>query len=100
MTELNNDIESKYNKLADKICKEAVLEFKQAKGNREEKRKACCQYFKRGNRAGFSQEELIDFLGISTPSILSLADYTEDEELEIMVLIGEISDSEVANALI
>lgn len=92
----NNFIELKQNEEIDRIIHESVLEFKQVIG-KEEKRKACCRYFKRGIQAGLSQEELIDFLGMSDPSILFLSGYTEEEELEIMELIGEISDSEIAN---
>ena len=86
MTKIN--IELEYKELVDRISCEAVLEFTQARENIEEMRKACCQYFKRGIQEGLSQGELIDFLGISTPSILSLSGYTEEEESEIMELLG------------
>ena len=86
-----------YDELVDRISHEAILDFKQAASSIDEQRKACCRYLKCGIHEGLSQEELIDFLGISSPSILSLAGYTEEEEITVMELLGEISDYEIAN---
>lgn len=49
-------------------------------------------YYVRGKEEGFSTEELVDFLGVSTPSVLSAAGFAGDEEVRIMKLISNKLD--------
>jgi hypothetical protein len=86
-----------YDALVDKLSKEAAREFRRAAGSAKEKKLACCRYFKRGAQAGLSQPELIDFLGVSSPSILAVAGYSDEEAQEIMDGLAGISDEEIAN---
>ncbi len=58
----------------------------------------CCRFFNTGLTHGFSTGELVDFLGVSAPSILDLAGYSDDESETIMELIGLITDEEIAQA--
>ncbi len=50
---------------------------------------AAREYFNRGREEGFTTGELVDFLGISSPSVLSRAGWSEDDELRIMQLISK-----------
>ena len=88
-----------YDALVDKVSKEAAAEFRQAK-NEQEKRLACCRYFKRGDLAGLSHPELIDFLGVSSPSILELAGYSDEEAQEVMDMLASISEEDIQNVAI
>ncbi|MCM2273681.1 MAG: hypothetical protein NDI75_02620 [Candidatus Didemnitutus sp.] len=88
-----------YDALVDQVSKEAAAEFRHAK-NEQEKKLACCRYLKRGDLAGLSHSELIDFLGVSTPSILELAGYSDDEAQEVMDALVGISDDEIENVAI
>ena len=48
-----------------------------------------------GKLAGISQGELIDFLGVSSPSVLEIAGYTDEEQEQVMTLLGQLSDGEI-----
>ena len=65
-------------------------------GNPGEIKKACCRYFKRGYGMDISTEELVDFFGVSG-TVCEDAGYTEKEALDVMRLIGDLSDEEIAN---
>jgi hypothetical protein len=53
------------------------------------------RYLALGKLAGVSQGELIDFLGVSSPSVLELAGYTDEEQKQVMALLGKLSDEEI-----
>lgn len=59
------------------------------RSSESEFRTAIQAFFERGKEEGFSEPELIDYLGISSPSILSLAGLSDDEELSVMTLLAE-----------
>ena len=42
-----------------------------------------------------SQSELIDFLGVSTPSVLELAGYSGEGAQRVMDMLANISDDEI-----
>jgi hypothetical protein len=50
-------------------------------------------YFNKGEQEGFSTGELVDFLGVSSPSVLSAAGFSDDEEIRIMELISRNEES-------
>ena len=58
-------------------------------------RLALCRYLKQGAGAGFSTEKLVDWLGVSTPSILDDAGFDESGSKEAMDLLGSLSDQEI-----
>jgi hypothetical protein len=70
----------------------------EAHGDETRERVALCRYMKQGLGAGFTTGELIDWLGVSTPSVLDEAGI-EDQE-RVMELVGQISDEEIANVRI
>jgi hypothetical protein len=88
-----------YSALVNKVSKEAADDFRRAK-NQKERKLACCRYFKKGALAGLPHPELIDFLGVSSPSILELAGYPDDEAQDVMDALATISDEEIENATI
>jgi len=61
----------------------------------EQRRGALCRYLKRGRTAGFSTGALVDFLGVSSPSVLKRAGYSEDLEVLTMEELGTLSDEEI-----
>ena len=62
-------------------------QLRQAKGDAVEQRLVLCRYYKRGDRANLTPSELIDFLGVSTPSIFDMAGYTDEEGDAAMVVL-------------
>jgi hypothetical protein len=68
-----------YERLVGEVTREAAADFRQAAASVDEQRRACVRYFKRGHAAGLSQPELIDFLGVSTPSVLDKAGYSDED---------------------
>ena len=82
------------------IQRYGVVELIAAKGNTGSIRTALCRYLKQGRGAGFSTGELVDWLGISTPSILIKAGYSDAEIEEAMMILGRLTDAEIDNVLI
>ena len=46
-------------------------------------------YYSRGEEEGFSIPELLDYLAVSTPSVLEEAGFSDGRSIEIMDLLGE-----------
>jgi hypothetical protein len=84
-----------YQRLVDAFCREAAEDFRRAAQSDEEERLACCRYFKRGEIADLSRPELIDFLGISSPSILKMAGYSDEHAQRVMEMLANISTAEI-----
>ena len=89
-----------YQELVAKLREEAALEFRAAGSDQKGRRSACCRYLKRGALAGMAQGELIDFLGVSSPSVLDIAGYPENEAQAVMEIMAQISDKEISDAQI
>ena len=51
--------------------------------------KAAKLYYDRGVEEGHPYAALVDYLGVSTPSVLSTAGFTDDEIVDIMEIIAE-----------
>ena len=66
-----------------------AAELREAKRDPTQQKQALCRYYKRGERANLTAGELVDFLAVSTPSILDKAGYMDEEGMAVM----EISDS-------
>lgn len=81
-----------YGRLVHAITREAADEFRQAAGSVDEQRRACVRYFRRGRAAGLSHAELIDLLGVSTPSVLDRAGYSDEDSQRVMDMLAHISD--------
>jgi len=76
-----------------------VRAFSEAKGT-EKIRDVCCGYFKWGKNHQITTGELVDYLGVSSPSILDKAQYSEAEAKDVMELIGLITDEEIESTII
>jgi hypothetical protein len=74
------------------------IELRQAKGNREEQKRACCRYFKRGYKANLTTGALIDYLGVSYPAILDKAGYSDQESTELFQISDALTDEEISGA--
>ena len=80
--------------LLEKLLQCAVDDFAQCT-SAEQRRGALCRYVKRGTTAGFSTAALVDFLGVSSPSVLERAGYAQELELLTMEELGTLSDEEI-----
>ena len=87
--------DSDYEQLVAGLVRKTAEEFRNAGGNIDEQRRACCRFLKRGRFAGISQSELIDFLGVSTPSVLDKTGYSDKDAQRVMDILATISDDEI-----
>lgn len=85
-------------RIINNFTEETAAEFKACADDTTAQRQACCRYFRRGQVLGFSQVDLIDFLGLAMPSVLDVAGYLPDDAERVMELVGEISDQEIQNS--
>lgn len=72
-----------------------ATELRAAKGNPDQERQALCRYYKRGDTANLTPSELIDFLGVSSPSILDMAGYDEEDGDAIMRISDSLTYDEI-----
>jgi hypothetical protein len=80
----NDGFPPDYEARIERVCSEAANEFRLCQGDLLAQLRVCCSYFERGEAEEISQEELIDFLGISTPSVLDRAGYSDFEAQRVM----------------
>jgi hypothetical protein len=89
-----------YERLVHGITKKAAADFRQAARSVPEQRPACCRYFKRDEIAGLSRPELVDFFGVSTPSVLEMAGYSDEDAQRVMEMIADISEAEIEKVVV
>jgi len=78
----------------ERVCGEAADAFRTCPGNLLAQLQVCARYFQRGEQEGISRGELIDFLGISSPSVLDRAGYGDDEALRVMAGLTLLTEDE------
>jgi len=78
-----------------RVMDSSVQEFIACKRKDSSLRIVIARYLAKGRFAGISQGELIDFLGVSSPSVLDFAGYTDIEQDQVMTLLGKLSDEEI-----
>jgi hypothetical protein len=78
-----------------KFFRESVDLFLSVEPKDEALRKALVAYIRLGKAVGMSQGEQIDFLGISSPSILDCAGYDDTRQEQVMDILGNLSDMEI-----
>ncbi len=91
----DDDFPPDYSERIERVCSSAIAEFRSCRDDLLAQLRVCCRYFESGEREGISQGELIDFLGISSPSVLDRADYSQSEAqrlMEALTLISYASD--------
>jgi hypothetical protein len=81
-----------------RFVEESARDFAQFAGSPEEQRMALCWFLRRGAEEDFSQGELTDLLGVSSPCVLSLAGYSEEAAQRVMDMLGDITQDEIDTA--
>ncbi len=92
-----DDSDENYFRFVEWLENVTVSELSQAKGNTKEEKKACLRYFKRGYQANLTGGELIDFLGVSYPSILDRAGYSDEESSIFFEMSDALTQEEIEN---
>jgi hypothetical protein len=77
------------------LSSRAAAELRDAKEDPVQQRQALCRYYKRGFRAHLTPGELIDFLGVSSPSILDMAGYSDEEGGAMMAISDGLTEEEI-----
>ena len=89
-----------YERAVTDFTRRAADDFRQSAATEQEQHAAICRYFRRGAAADFSHPELIDFLGVSTPSVLDLAGYSDAAAQRVMEMLADITDEETQSATV
>jgi hypothetical protein len=89
-----------YERAVSEFTRHAADDFRQSAGTEQEQRAAICRYFRRGEAADFSHPELIDFLGVSTPSVLDMAGYSDAAAQRVMEMLADITDEQIRSATV
>ena len=84
-----------YRRVVTEFTQLAADDFRRSATTEHEQRAALCRYFRRGADADLSHPELIDFLGISTPSVLEMAGYSVTAALRVMEILRDMKDDEL-----
>ena len=85
-----------YDQLVERICSEAAEEFRRCISDQSEQRRVTCRYLRSGSFADISHPELIDFLGVSTPSVLDRAGYSDEQAQRVMEMLVTLTDEELS----
>ena len=91
---------AEYEAAVRKFTRLAADDFRQSSATEREQRAAICRYFRRGAAADFSHPELIDFLGVSTPSVLDMAGYSDSAAQRVMEMLADITDEEIQSVTV
>ena len=73
----------------------AADDFRQSAANEQGQRAAICRYLRSGAAANYSHAELVDFLGVSSPSVLDMAGYSDEAALSVTEMLADITDEEI-----
>lgn len=90
-----NDSDDDYFAFVEWLSDLTAGELRRAKGDRAQQKQALCRYYKRGNKANLAISALIDYLGVSSPSIIDMADYSDDEGDALMQISDSLTESEI-----
>jgi hypothetical protein len=96
----SNSSDADYTGFVEWLSNLTATELRGAKGDPEKQTLALCWYYKRGERANLTAGELIDFLGVSSPSILGKAGYTDEEGDAVMEISDAITDDDLDGTLL
>ena len=75
----DDDFPPDYAERIERVCRDAAVQLPSCRDDLLAQVRVCCHYFESGEREGISHGELIDFLGISSPSVLDRAGYSDSE---------------------
>ncbi len=74
------------------LSAQTVVELHAVKGNAEGERQALIRYYRRGELANVTTDELIDFLAVSSSNILENAGYSDEESDALMAISDSLTD--------
>jgi len=80
------------------LSERTAEDLREALGNPEKQKMALCRYYKLGERANLTAGELIDFLAVSSPSIIDLAGYSDDDGDALMEISDNLTDDDLESA--
>jgi hypothetical protein len=83
-----------YQRSVSQFTQLAAADFRRSAATEQEQRAAICRYFRRCE-VDYSVAELIEFLGVSTPSILSMAGYSDEAAQRVMEMLADITEEEI-----
>ena len=84
---MSDDIHPDWRERLDRLCRRAADEFRGCPNDPLQQLQVCARYFNAGIQEGFDHGALIDFLGVSTHSVLSMAGYPDSDALRVMELL-------------
>jgi len=84
-----------YARSVEELTQQAAADFRRCAGSEQEQRAALCRYLRHGADEDFTTGELVDFLGISSPSVLDMAGYSEEAAGRVMEMLADITDEEI-----
>lgn len=91
----SDDSESNYAAFVEWLEQITAAELRQTRNDSELRHQALCRYYKRGLQANLSPGELVDFLGVSTPSILDRAGYDDEQGDAVMAMAGILTEEDI-----
>jgi len=91
--------EANYVRSVTEFTRLAADDFRQSVSTEKEQRAALCRYLRRGAVEDLSTAELIDFLGVSSPSVLEMAGYSDEAADGVMAMLADITDEEIQSIM-
>lgn len=88
-----SDVE--YFRFVEWLSDNTASELREARGDSDQLKAVLCRYFKRGLNASLTAGELIDFLGVSTSSIVERAGFTEEEGDAVMAISDQLTHEDI-----
>src|SRR3954471_15336618 len=90
---MSDDFHPNWRERLDRLRRQAADEFRGCPNDPLQRLQVCARYFNARIQEGFDHGELIDFLGVSTPSVLSMAGYPDSDGLRVMQLLPLLMDN-------
>ena len=90
-----NEDDGDYSEFVEWLSVLTAAALREAKPDPVRQKQALCCYYKQGERANLTAGELIDFLGVSSPSILDRAGYTSEEGDAVMRISDSLTDEDL-----
>jgi hypothetical protein len=85
-----------YRQKLEELITVTVRDLKAARGDPAGLRVVLARFYQRGADADFTTGELVDYLGVSSPSILERAGFSDDEVDRAMAIVADLTDEEIA----
>jgi len=90
--------EAHYVRSVTELMRLTADDFRQSATTEREQRAALCRYLRRGSVEDLSTGELVDFLGVSSPSVLEMAGYSDEAAQRVMEMLADITEEQIQSA--